>query len=218
MRASSSLITVLSLAALFSALVSCGGDLPPSAPTGLKAQTISDTWIDLVWNEATDDAGVSGYKVYRDGTYINSTVANSVSNTGLTNSTYYCYTVSAFDGEDNESGQSEEACAWTLRVPDTQAPTVPQDLIANAVTYSRIDLSWSPSTDNESGVAGYMLYREGGFINSIITNSASDTELSVNTEYCYSITAFDFAGGLDFTDDSNESSHSDTVCETTLAE
>src|SRR6266576_2304944 len=39
----------------------------PSTPTGLAANAASPTRIDLSWNASTDNVGVTGYDVYRDG-------------------------------------------------------------------------------------------------------------------------------------------------------
>src|SRR3989344_1612237 len=48
-----------------------GGDiLPPSAPTGLTATAVSSSQINLSWNASTDNVGVAGYRIYRGGTQI----------------------------------------------------------------------------------------------------------------------------------------------------
>jgi hypothetical protein len=59
---------------------------------------------------------VAGYRVFRNGTAIATTATTSYSNTGLTASTTYTYTVSAYDGAvpPNESAQSVSATATTL--------------------------------------------------------------------------------------------------------
>jgi hypothetical protein len=40
---------------------------PPSVPTGLASTGSSASTIDLSWSASTDDVGVIGYKVYRNG-------------------------------------------------------------------------------------------------------------------------------------------------------
>jgi len=86
---------------------------PPSVPTGLTATAISSSQIDLSWNASTDNIGVVGYKVYRNGTYLKSVTTTSTSDTGLNANTQYCYTISAYDAAGNESGQSNQSCATT---------------------------------------------------------------------------------------------------------
>ena len=84
-------------------------DLP--APANLTATPVSDSQINLDWNEAP---GATGYKVYRDGSYLTAAQTTSMPDTGLKADTRYCYAVSATDGTGRESGRSNQACATTL--------------------------------------------------------------------------------------------------------
>src|SRR5204863_3216016 len=47
-----------------------GDTAPPTDPTGLTATPNYRTEIDLSWNASSDDVGVSGYDVYRDGSLL----------------------------------------------------------------------------------------------------------------------------------------------------
>ncbi|MGX1931132.1 fibronectin type III domain-containing protein [Flagellimonas sp. 2504JD4-2] len=79
----------------------------PSAPTALHSSGQTDTTVDLSWNAATDNVGVTGYNVYRDGSIMASDVnATSYQADGLSASTAYSFTVSALDAAGNESAQS----------------------------------------------------------------------------------------------------------------
>ncbi len=79
---------------------------PPTAPTNLTAAVFSRSEINLNWIASTDNVGVSGYNIYRDGTKIATSGTISYLDTDLTPSETYTYTVSAFDAAANESGQS----------------------------------------------------------------------------------------------------------------
>jgi len=74
-------------------------------------------------------------------------------------------------------------------------PTPPGNLRSTAVTSTSISLAWQASTD-DVGVAGYELNRGGTRIQIDDGNATSytDTGLSANTEYTYSVRAFDAAG------------------------
>lgn len=85
----------------------------PTQPTGLIATAISSSQINLSWSASSDNIGVAGYKVYRSGTYLKAVTTTSTSDTGLSASTQYCYTISAYDSAGNESGKSSSACATT---------------------------------------------------------------------------------------------------------
>ena len=91
-----------------------GGDTQaPTVPAGLSAQAISSSQINLSWTASTDNVGVSGYRIYRDGALIDTSATSSYSNTGLSASTTYIYTVSAYDAANNISTQSNSASATT---------------------------------------------------------------------------------------------------------
>jgi F5/8 type C domain/Fibronectin type III domain/Right handed beta helix region len=77
--------------------------------------------------------------------------------------------------------------------PDTESPSVPENLQATAVSSSQIDLSWSASTDNV-GVVGYDIYCDGGYLDSTADTSYSDTGLDPDTTYSYTVLAYDAAG------------------------
>jgi len=82
-------------------------------------------------------------------------------------------------------------------VSDNQAPGMPAGLSGNAVNSSRIDLSWSASTDTGgSGLAGYRIYRDDVEIGTTTVPSYSDTALAPATPYSYSIEAYDNAGNV----------------------
>ena len=55
----------------------------PSTPLGLGASVISDTQIDLTWSASTDNVGVTGYVVYRNGAQIATPTTTSYSDTAV---------------------------------------------------------------------------------------------------------------------------------------
>src|SRR5437763_14313640 len=97
---------------------------PPSVHKGLTASAVSSSQINLSWTASSDNVGVSGYRVYRNGTQIATTSATSFANTGLSPSTTYSYTVAAYDAAGNLSAQSSSASATTPAPPDTTPPAV----------------------------------------------------------------------------------------------
>ena len=123
----------------------------PSVPTGLAATATGPDTVDLSWTASSDDIGVAGYNVYRDGAttpLVTVTSGTTYTDTGLTASTAYTYTVSAFDAAGNESAQSSAVTATTLAPSDTTAPSVPTGLAATATGPDTVDLSWTASSDD----------------------------------------------------------------------
>jgi chitodextrinase len=96
----------------------------------------------------------------------------------------------------------------SLANPDTQAPTTPTNLTATAISSTQINLSWSASTDNV-GVTGYKVFRGGTQIASPTGTTYSDTGLTANTSYTYTVSAVDAAN--------NESAQSSPASATTQA-
>lgn len=88
---------------------------PPSIPVGLKAKEIAGFGIQVSWNASTDDEGVKGYNIYRDGTLVGSEEAELFFNdVNLEPGTTYNYTVAAYDLSDNMSEEST-GLSYTLK-------------------------------------------------------------------------------------------------------
>jgi chitodextrinase len=181
---------------------------PPSVPAGLTATPASTSQINLSWNASTDpDSPVAGYRIYRNNTQVGSGTGTSYSDTGLTANTTYSYTVSAYDPAGNVSAQSAAVSATTL---DTTPPSVPTGLTATPVSTSQINLSWTASSDPDSPVAGYRIYRNNTQVGTATGTTYSDTGLAANTSYFYTVSAYDPAGNI--------SAQSAAVSATTLAD
>ncbi len=85
-----------------------------SIPTSLTAKAVSSSQINLSWNVSTDNVGVAGYRIYRNGVIITTVEKTTYQDTGLRHSTTYMYTVAAYDAAGNESGRSSASRATTL--------------------------------------------------------------------------------------------------------
>ena len=100
--------------------VTGGGDaVPPTVPTGLAATAVSPAQITLSWTPSTDNVSVTGYRIYRNGSEIGTSPTASFSDTGLTPSTAYTYTVRAYDAALNLSVASSAATATTAGITTT---------------------------------------------------------------------------------------------------
>lgn len=78
-------------------------------------------------------------------------------------------------------------------VVDGTAPLAPTGLTAGTRTVTTIPLTWTASTDNV-GVASYRVLRNGAEVGTPTTNSFTDTGLTPNTSYSYTVVARDAAG------------------------
>ena len=156
---------------------------PPTAPANLTATAQSSSQINLSWTASTDNIGVAGYRVYRDGTQVATTAAISYSNTGLTPSTAYSYYVIAYDAADNLSSQSNTASATTLSPPDTTPPAAITDLVASTPmtnSHNSMILSWTATGDD--GMIGTALVYDLKYSTSPITSINWGSAISVAGE------------------------------------
>lgn len=91
-----------------------GGDTQaPSVPGGLTVGSTTSSTVALSWSASTDNTAVTGYDVYRGGTKVGSSSTTSYTDTGLSASTTYQYTVRAKDAAGNVSASSTAVSATT---------------------------------------------------------------------------------------------------------
>jgi chitodextrinase len=168
---------------------------PPSVPANLVTSGITSTSMLISWSASTDNVGVAGYRVSRNGTQVATvTSGTSYQNTNLTPATAYTYTVQAYDQAGNNSAQSSPLTATTLPPSDTTPPSVPTNLVASGITSTTVTISWTASTDN-IGVVGYRVYRNGTQVATATPGTSyQDTNLTANTTYAYIVSAYDQAG------------------------
>lgn len=173
----------------------------PLAPANLKATVISPSQINLEWTDASLDE--TGFELERsaDGKVyarISDLPANSKAfqNVGLAAATTYWYRVRA----KNVSGFSaySNVISAVTKPPVITIPKAPANLVATAVSGTRVNLIW---TDNATDETGFELERSlngVAFIKiaDITANikAFADTGLASTTKYWYRILAKNTAG------------------------
>src|SRR5207302_535458 len=181
-----------------------------STPAGLTAAAAGSTGANLSWSASTDNVGVTGYIVRRNGVQLATPATTSYADTGLSAATTYSYTVAARDAAGNISPNSTSVSITTESAADTMPPTVPTGLTAAAAGSNGAKLGWSASTD-DVGVTGYIVRRNGVQVATAATTSFADTGLSAATTYSYTVAARDAAGNIS----PNSASVSITLADTT---
>ena len=167
----------------------------PTQPGALVA-SISTSSVGLSWAASTDNFGVIGYYIYKNGSRLITSApitGTSYLDTNLSEGTSYTYSVVAYDAVGNISTPTPVVNVTTIF--DVQAPTVPQGLIAKAISSNEIDLAWKPSMDNVQ-VVGYEIYRNGSMVATTASTSYNDMGLSAGTSYGYFVYAYDEAGNI----------------------
>lgn len=118
-----------------------GGDdtQAPTAPTGVTVTAKTSGSVSLSWTASTDNTGVTGYDVFRGGVKVGSSTITSYTDSGLSASTAYSYTVKAKDAAGNVSAASAALSATTSAGGGTGTGTL-------KVQYKNTD---SSATDNQ---------------------------------------------------------------------
>ncbi|MEK3714030.1 carbohydrate binding domain-containing protein [Paenibacillus sp. FSL R7-0333] len=85
----------------------------PSVPGNVTATVQNASSALVSWSASTDNVGVSGYEIYRNGVKIGTSATTSFTDNGLVGSTNYSYTVKAYDAAMNLSAFSAAALIVT---------------------------------------------------------------------------------------------------------
>ena len=175
----------------------------PVAPSSLIATSpASSNSISLSWNDNSDNE--TGFRIERaassSGPFTEIVVVGAGSttytNTGLAASTTYHYRVRAYNSA-GSSAYSNPASATTHTV--TTLPAPPSTLTATATSSSSIRLSWTDTSNNETGFKVDRSTASTGPWTQIATTSAgvviySNTGLTESTRYYYRVRATNSAG------------------------
>jgi chitodextrinase len=140
--------------------VTCAGGgqdtTPPTTPGNLAAPNPTSSAVTLTWSASSDGVGVTGYRVYRNGTQLATTGGSTLTyrDSTVSPATAYTYQVSAVDAAGNESprasvGVTTPAGAATLTFPAVADATV--DSSQPAVNFggaSRLTVDNSPQVSS----------------------------------------------------------------------
>ncbi len=164
----------------------------PTVPTNVSISNETTFSLDVSWTASTDNVGVTSYNIYVDGNLNTSVSSTSVTINGLNSNTTYAIRISAKDLADNESAQSTAVNGTTLE--DTQAPSVPTNVVISNETDTAFTVTWTASTDN-TAVTGYDVYLDGNLNGSTTTATTYDVSgLTPSTTYAVTVRAKDAVG------------------------
>ncbi|QEN13785.1 hypothetical protein ACRDU6_14920 [Mycolicibacterium sp. ELW1] len=172
---------------------------PPTAPT-ITAGTITTTTATLSVSGSTDNVGVDGYDIYRDGLQINVApikAGQSFVDTDLTPGTEYAYTAQAFDAAGNYSDESVAILVTTTGSTGggggnggggEEKPLPVPKLTRSEVTDQSVVLTVSAGA-TDSRVVSYWIYRDGQLIAQLQNSGESYTDQNLDSDVTYTYTA-----------------------------
>ncbi|MFY1701871.1 PQQ-dependent sugar dehydrogenase [Micromonospora sp. WMMA1923] len=174
---------------------------PPTPPTNLRSTRLTCQSVTLAWSASRDDVGVTAYDIYHDGQLVTSVAGGTLTATlTVAQGVTWGWYVNARDAAGNVS---QASATLTVTPPfcqsDTQRPSTPTNLAATA-NGTDVRLTWSASTDNVA-VTRYDILRDGRTVGSVTGTAGSppvtsftDTGLTVDTTFRYTVTARDAQG------------------------
>lgn len=167
---------------------SAGVPTLPTVPQGLSSTGVTTSSVSLAWNSVSN---ASGYQILRNGNQFASTSGTSYEDTGLAANTSYSYAVRAY----NAQGTSALSSSISVKTNGNSLPlpAVPQGVNITGVTDTSVSLSWAASSD----ATGYDIYRNGSVAGTTTSTSFTDTGLSKNTSYTYTVEAYNATGSSD---------------------
>ncbi len=170
---------------------------PPVGPATVNLLSKTDTQIRISWTPATDNIGVAGYNIYRDGIFIDSTqTATSYTASKLNPNTQYTFTVKARDAAGNLSLGSSVLTVSTLPSVDTTAPII-SGVTANLITQTTANIVWLTNEGADGKVEYGMTNNYDGSVNTTLYTTAHTlplTGLAAGTTYHYRVISKDLAG------------------------
>ncbi|WP_207209712.1 carbohydrate-binding protein [Pectobacterium zantedeschiae] len=92
----------------------------PTVPGGLVSSSVTQTSATISWQASTDNVGVTGYQIWRDGQLIANTPHTNWTDAGLNEGSEYHYQISASDAAGNQSAKSQTLTVKTENKSEEQ--------------------------------------------------------------------------------------------------
>ena len=169
--------------------------IPPATPARPTVTLTSNKVMTISWKAVTDNVGVTGYRLWRNGVLLTTVTGLTYTDRGVKQGGSYRYQVAAFDAAGNRSALSPSS--RTRTVADTRAPSTPRHPKATSTVARTVRLGWSSSRDNVA-LGGYYIYRGRARIATVGRHALRyrATKLTSGRSYTFEIQAFDAAGNL----------------------
>src|SRR2546423_37237 len=150
--------------------------------------------VDVTWSPSTDNVGVVLYRVYNGGNVMAEVGGNvTTAHITLKPNNDYLLSAAAFDAAGHASHASNSYSVPSPPRNDTTPPSVPGNLHTTNLASSSISLAPNASTD-DTGVAGYNVYRDGVKFATVPDLTATADSLQPDTQYSFTVEAFDDNG------------------------
>ena len=167
---------------------SSGDTIAPTTPSNMTTLLSGTTQVAIDWSNSTDNVGVTGYQVYRDGALVATSPTSWFVDSGLGASTTHTYQIRAIDAAGNRSAATITLSATTtgygIGTTGTLSGVVfnaSGDVISNAVV--RVNGTTKSTRTNQNGVWTFPLLTPGSYgVTATCTSSATVTMTAVGKQ------------------------------------
>jgi chitodextrinase len=136
---------------------------PPSVPTNLQSSNVTSSSLTVTWSASTDNVGVAGYQIFRNGAEVGATSTTSYADTGLVASTTYVYTVAAYDASGNVSTQSQQLTVTTAAAA-LMTPSFIQVNNNEIASGTKTSVVFNASTQAGNTIVVYVIWDNAGSV------------------------------------------------------
>lgn len=160
----------------------------PTTPAGVVATAPSYAKVVVNWLASSDNVGVTGYTVYRDGGVIGTVDGSTLTfeDTTVIPATTYAYTVSATDGTNSSPQSSPPALVTTPSAPSNLTVVAEADAFVDSTSPTTNYGSWNQlRTDGSPLVRAFVRFsvvRNGGPIGSAVVRIKADSSHTAGFE------------------------------------
>jgi chitodextrinase len=174
---------------------------PPSTPGNVASSNITASSVTLTWSPSSDNVGVAGYRVFRNGSLVATVSTTSYTDSGLAPNTSYSYTVAAYDASNNVSVQSQP-----LIITSAAGSAVPPSFVQvnhnQTSVGSSVSVALNAVTSASNTLVAYVIWDNTGSV--ALTDSRGDSFTSVGAAPVWAgkfsaqvFYASNIAGGMD---------------------
>lgn len=149
------------------------------APTNVKATAVNSTKVRLSW-DAVENAVKYGVYVEGSSSPLGYTADLGAVISNLSPGYEYCFTVTAVNANNEESGHSEKACVYLSEDNFIGPPT---NIKVEATSLTSLRISW----DAVEGALGYGIFYNNNYIGGTLETFVDIEELEPYTEYCFQL-------------------------------
>jgi fibronectin type 3 domain-containing protein len=170
---------------------------PPTPPSGLQVVTkYSPMGATLNWQAASDNVGVIGYRVWRDGLLVGTAFSTTYTDPWDELFPSVTYSVAALDGAGHESTHITAIAYAPLPPPppDRTAPGPPLPVHALKAKKGKVILDWGPGSDNRGVVRYEVIYRGAVILRTTHRSATVRIAVKKGRKFSISVRCDDAAG------------------------